>query len=149
VAKLKLWLLPGQPTGEEVAELYAAITSVPEVCAKLPRMAIYDPDRMSFEDVDLNDPDMVEAWLDDPVAEKLAEDIGRQFRHEPVEVQRAELKRIRSENEEHRDELGAALVRDDLTPDHREVLQRLMAVCDKYIDQINARLRELAREGDV
>src|SRR5690242_138237 len=89
----------------------------------------YDPDRMSADDIDWDDPEAVMDYLDHPTTVALFDDLGRSFRQSPAAQQRAELERYIDEQtmrlaevqrlleDQRSDEVRAAfvLMRDTLT----------------------------------
>jgi hypothetical protein len=102
----------------------------------------FDPDRTNSSDIDLDDPDVLDAWLDDPNTTALHEDLGRAFRREPPEIQIAEL-------EEALEKLGTqrlpieAMVRKTDDPLRRLALEELLGANDSHMEAIRLRIAEL------
>ncbi|GAB3852173.1 hypothetical protein ACFPIJ_54030 [Dactylosporangium cerinum] len=71
-------------------------------------MAKYDPDGDPAA-FDINDLEMVEGWLDSPVASACAEDLGRAFAASPLAEQLKELGLALVAAEARRDEVAVAV----------------------------------------
>jgi hypothetical protein len=107
---------------------------------------IYNPDRMVFEDLDLNDPDVIEAYFDHDVTRALAEDHGRAFRTLPAAQQQAVIERELGTNNARRAELTQEINSRDSDDPVRTRLQDLLHALDRYSDAARLRLLELEDE---
>lgn len=107
----------------------------------------YDPDRMSFEDLDLDDLDAVEEWLDHPVTRALHADLGRAFRSLPAGEQRAQLANQRSNALARRADVVRLL---DESKDAMIVskLRELLEAIDGTLDGIRVRMTELEESDE-
>ncbi|MFC9660241.1 hypothetical protein ACFVJ5_08390 [Nocardia sp. NPDC127606] len=104
---------------------------------------LYDPDRMLFEDLDLSDPDVVDAYLNNPTTEKLIDDLGRDFRRKPNADQQRVLSEELSRHEKYRSEVASALLRLDPDVPQWLALQRLFDGLDSLIEATKLRMLEL------
>lgn len=108
---------------------------------------LWDPDRMRFpEDLDVNNLDQVQAWLDDPVTNAIVNDLGRQFRQLPAEQQRPELTESIRENTKRRTEIIEAIARHDPDEPIRWALQEVLDAVNRSIEGATLRLLELDEE---
>ncbi len=115
----------------------------------VPEKPKYDPDRLN-EDLDFTDPDVIDAWLSNPVVEALHEDMGREFRLRPAEEQLPELLKHLRDNEdvyERTRDLRAKLAGDpDTDPETIAALDRMLAGTDDIIASAKRRIEELSPE---
>lgn len=102
-------------------------------------MAKYDPDG-DPDDFRPDDPEWVDSWLDNPVHQALAEDLGRAFRAEPPEKQLAELEPSLVEAEARQLELVAAL---ENVTDNDDSWRQLLQRHTEYVSVLRARINEL------
>jgi len=105
----------------------------------------YDPDRSVFEDLYLADPEVVQAYLDDPVVSSLHDDLGRMFQGMPAAEQRTVLHDELRKAEDRRREVLIAL-EGDHDVQARQALEMLLDGMDDSVNRVVARLRELATE---
>jgi hypothetical protein len=99
----------------------------------------YDPDRMTFEDLDLNNLNAIVAYLDHPNTIALHDDLARAFPHEPIETQRAALKSALESFEKDRRRAVEALAQVELA-ETRLRLEQIRRAAEGYIAQIRERL---------
>lgn len=92
----------------------------------MPDEALYDPDRSVPEDLDFTDPEVAHAYLDHPVSEKLANDVGRAFRTMPASHQQRELSEFLSQREEQRAQVAANMDNLDRDAPRRPGMQQLL-----------------------
>lgn len=107
---------------------------------------LWDPDRMVFpDDLDVNNLDQVDAWLDHPVTNALVEDLGRAFRQLPAIQQRTEINERLRHYETWRDECTAWMNHE---PDSlkRAALQEVLDAINHGINGAKLRLLELDDE---
>ena len=104
------------------------------------------PDRMVFEDLDIANLDVVNAYLDHPVTNALIEDEGRAFRRTPSAEQRSVIERELTKGQLRRVDVVEALQAPGLTDEQRAALQQLLEVVDRIIDAARLRLLELDDE---
>ena len=103
----------------------------------------YDPDRMTFEDLDLSDLDAVNEWMEHPVTRALHDDLARSFQQKPEDVKRvaysAEVARLLA------DRTNALKLMDspEVTPEMRAGLEAMVISADGYIGQLRQKLRDL------
>ncbi|TDO16931.1 hypothetical protein EV580_0095 [Mycobacterium sp. BK086] len=108
---------------------------------------LWDPDRMRFpEDLDVDNLDQVQAWLDHPNTNAIVEDFGRQFRQLPAEQQRPEITRSIRENEKRRAEVTEMIRRHGPDDPIRASLQEVLDAVNRSIDSGKLRLLELDDE---
>ena len=106
----------------------------------------YDPDRMTFEDLDLTDMEAVDEWLNHAVTKALHEDLRRAFRREPAAHQREMISRSLAADEERLRELDEALTTREYEPEARAALEQLRAALDGVVTAARLRLIELDDE---
>ena len=111
-----------------------------------PDEPLWDPDRMRFpEDLDVNNLDQVQAWLNDPVSNALVEDLGRQFRQLPAAQQRPEVIESLKMSRKTRDLIAKCLDGDVGEPE-LSALQDLLRRAEAHMDAAKLRLLELDDE---
>jgi hypothetical protein len=98
----------------------------------------YDPDG-DPDTFDPNDPDAVDAWLNDPTAKALNEDLGRAFRALSPAEQIDELASELMRAEARRDQLVAMLAEAPLDDPRRVLLDS----SHNFIAGLRARIAEL------
>ena len=109
----------------------------------MPDEPLYDPDSMVPEDLDFSDIEVAQAYLDHPATRQLVEDLGKSFRHEPVEIQRKGLMASLARFEGYRaDVVQAIKERGDIPPE--DPIYELRDAIEGHIAAFEARLRELA-----
>jgi hypothetical protein len=102
-------------------------------------IAKYDPDG-DPNDFRPDDLEWVDSWLDSPVQQALAKDLGRAFRAEPPEKQLAEPEPSLVEAEARQVELIAAL---ENVTDHDDIRHQLLQRHGEHVSGLRARIAEL------
>ncbi|OBF15096.1 hypothetical protein A5725_05375 [Mycobacterium kubicae] len=109
----------------------------------MPEEPLYDPDRSVVDDLDFTDPEVALAYLDNPVTEKLHDDLNRLFRSMPASYQQEKLSGYISELEERRAKLAAHLGNLDHDAPARPMVEHLLDAVDKNIEGAKLRMLEL------
>ena len=107
----------------------------------------YDPDKMTFDDLDIDDPDAVMEYLQHPNTQALHADLGRAFRASPASEQRPEIQRCLEDLEQRLNDVDEWLSTRDYTPEARQALEELRATLKSGIDAARLRLLELDDEA--
>ncbi len=119
----------------------------------IPDKPKYDPDRTIFQDVNLDELSeadrlaFIDSYLNDPVAEALADDLGRLFRRLPAEEQIAQLVDVLASSRERQRDVAQRLEGAGLAPELRDGFETLKRAVDGEVERIEARLRELSEGG--
>ena len=101
----------------------------------------YDPDRMNADDLDENDLDQVEAWLNHPNTVAFHDDLAREFERLPPAAKVVELERHIATMEPYLKDIDAVLaVEAPPSDDPRWELRETVA---HSIDESRRRIQEL------
>ena len=106
----------------------------------------WDPDKMLFEDLDLSDKDAIADYLNHPVTQALHDDLGREARRRPRDVQEAELRKLIIDKAETISQIIGILDPED-SPEVRAGLEELITALEGHIAAAQARIRELREIG--
>lgn len=107
----------------------------------------WDPDRMTFEDLDLSDMEAIDEYLNDPVTNALMEDLGRQFRREPAEVQTPELEESLTNQRERLAELVETIAKPGWSPEVLTSFEELKVAIETSIHNAEQRIIVLKLDG--
>jgi len=108
----------------------------------------YDPDRMTFEDLDLNDLDAMGEWLDHPNTIAYHDDIARSLKYESPDALREIYVNGRASFAKDLEMAKTALDNPDISVEVRERLELIAARSRSAIDQVDAKLSDLPNASD-
>jgi len=109
----------------------------------MPDEPLYDPDRDVPEDLDLTDPDVALAYLNDPTTEALHDDIRRQIQSMPAADQQRGLREYVADLEKQRAQATIDLQNLDHDAPGRPFLLQYLDAINKNIEDATLRMLEL------